>query len=97
VTIYYATQTGTAESFAQQLEREGPDHGFHIRVVDLEDVGTVEDYLTDTAFGNKGQDETARAIVLAATYGEGEPTDNANEMVQLLKEKLTQRESGDES
>lgn len=89
ITIYYATQTGTAESFAQQLEREGADHGFHIRVVDLEDV-KVEDFLKATPFGEDDVDETkqARAILLAATYGEGEPTDNSNEMVQLLKERL---------
>lgn len=68
------------------MEREGPDHGFHIRVVDLEDVQVVDDFLKPTPFGDDTKE--ARAIILAATYGEGEPTDNSNEMVQVLKEKL---------
>ena len=55
-------------------------------MVDLEDV-KVEDFLKATPFGEEGTNE-ARAILLAATYGEGEPTDNSNEMVQILKEKL---------
>lgn len=92
VTIYYATQTGTSESFAQELEREGPDHGFLIRVVDLEDVvgEDVEQFLLPGG-------ATARAIILAATYGEGEPTDNSNEIVQMLKEKMEDESSSSSS
>ena len=44
ISIYYATQTGTAESFAQQLEREGADHGFYVQVVDMEET-TLEEML----------------------------------------------------
>ncbi|KAG7354997.1 NADPH-cytochrome P450 oxidoreductase [Nitzschia inconspicua] len=92
ISIYYATQTGTAESFAQQLEREGPDHGFYIHVVDIEEAqldklkdvspyGTVDDTDLD---GNNNP----RAIILASTYGEGEPTDNATAIVNACKEAL---------
>ena len=38
IRVYYGTQTGTAESFARQLEREGAEHGFLVHVVDLEDI-----------------------------------------------------------
>lgn len=53
----------------------------------MEDVKVVEDFMKATAFGHDKETE-ARAILLAATYGEGEPTDNSNEMVQILKERL---------
>jgi NADPH-ferrihemoprotein reductase len=84
VSVYYATQTGTAESFARTLEREGAKHGFCIHVVDLEDV-QVEDLLQkkDTTSG------TARAVILSATYGEGEAPDNATVFVQSLCEKAS--------
>jgi NADPH-ferrihemoprotein reductase len=84
VSVYYATQTGTAESFARTIEREGAKHGFYIHVVDLEDV-QVEDLLQkkDMTSG------TARAVVLSATYGEGEAPDNATVFVQSLCEKAS--------
>jgi NADPH-ferrihemoprotein reductase len=91
ISIYYATQTGTAESFAQQLEREGADHGFYIHVVDMEET-SLEEMMTLSAYG-PNEDETnnhnhPRAIILASTYGEGEPTDNATVMVNSCKEIL---------
>ena len=70
LTIYYATQTGTAESFARQLEREAPDHGFFAHVVDLEDTA-LENLVDGDAT------ESSKAIFLTATYGEGEAPDNA--------------------
>jgi NADPH-ferrihemoprotein reductase len=93
--VYYATQTGTAESFALQLKREGQDHGFFIHVVDMEET-TLEGFPALTPFGgdddgddNNADDEgPARAIILASTYGEGEPTDNATAMVTACKEAI---------
>ena len=82
MTVYYGSQTGTAESFAQQLEREGPDHGFFVHVIDLEDVA-VEQLLTE----ERQDTGVSKAIFLVATYGEGEPTDNSAEFVQNLKVK----------
>jgi NADPH-ferrihemoprotein reductase len=68
------------------LEREGPDHGFLIKVVDLEDVKELK------SLGPPGSVTTTRIIVLAATYGEGEPTDNSAEMVQILNEELQRQQ-----
>ncbi|CAJ1946001.1 unnamed protein product [Cylindrotheca closterium] len=88
ITIYYATQTGTAESFAQQLEREGVEQGFHIHVEDMDET-CLEQLTAHSAFGDNDDDlGTSRAIILAATYGEGEPTDNSTEMVNEIKESL---------
>jgi NADPH-ferrihemoprotein reductase len=105
ISIYFATQTGTAESFAQQLEREGSDHGFLVRVVDMEDTVRMEDMMTWTAYGGTGGDGSGtgephkdnevaakericRAIILASTYGEGEPTDNSAAFVAEVKQAL---------
>mmetsp|Transcript_14447 Transcript_14447/g.40207 ORF Transcript_14447/g.40207 Transcript_14447/m.40207 type:complete len:731 (+) Transcript_14447:436-2628(+) len=89
LTVYFATQTGTAESFAKELEREAKDHGFLVRVEDAEDIKSPEhmaDRQSRAPFGADSKpDEMPRAIVLAATYGEGEPTDNATELVNQME------------
>jgi len=82
--VYYATQTGTAESFARQLEREGPDHGFFVHVADLED--TELEKLVNANNHNDTSDAT-KAIFLASTYGEGEPPDTAAHFVNILRER----------
>jgi len=68
--IYYGTQTGTAEQFGKQLEREA--NGFYVHVIDLEDVTSL-------------QQLQSPAVFLSATYGEGEPPDNAFSFVEMLK------------
>lgn len=83
ISVYYGTQTGTAESFARQLEREGAEHGFLVHVVDLEDI-----MVDDLVATNKKDSDTgiARALFLTSTYGEGEPTDNTVDFVARLRE-----------
>eukprot|EP00934_Nitzschia_sp_Nitz4_P007819 Nitzschia sp. Nitz4//scaffold176_size46146//23793//25694//NITZ4_007192-RA/size46146-processed-gene-0.34-mRNA-1//-1//CDS//3329539015//7809//frame0 len=93
IIIYFGTQTGTAESFAQQLEREGEDHGFAISVVDMEDTtesGSLSYFMEDSPFGEK-DGSSPRAIFLTSTYGEGDPTDNANALVKLCKKTLEEK------
>jgi NADPH-ferrihemoprotein reductase len=88
ITIYYGSQTGTAETFAQDLEREGEDNGFKIEVVDLEEI--EEDILGKLTNEQKRDDRGKnRALFMMATYGEGEPTDNAVAFIQFLKDSST--------
>lgn len=82
LSVYYGSQTGTSESFAQQIEREGKDKGFFVHVIDLEDV-SVDQVLSE----ERRNDEVSKAIFLVATYGEGEPTDNSAEFLRDLKVK----------
>lgn len=63
--IFFGSQTGTAEGFAQQLANEGKKYGFDAKAYDLED------------FDESEMADTSRALFMMATYGEGEPTDNA--------------------
>ena len=47
--VYFGTQTGTAESFARDLEREGADRGLVVHVVDLEDAVVADADADDNA------------------------------------------------
>jgi NADPH-ferrihemoprotein reductase len=74
--IFYGSQTGTAEDYASRLAKEGSQRfGLKTMVADIEDY----DYETLDTF----PDDKVAFFVLA-TYGEGEPTDNAVEFYQFL-------------
>lgn len=67
MTVLYYSQTGTAEDFAQRMASEGKQYGLHTKVVD------VEEYDTDDFTGDKH----SLVVFCVATYGEGEPPENA--------------------
>lgn len=73
LSIFFGSQTGTAEGFARTLMEEGKEAGFDAKTVDLEEFDP--DTLADSNL----------AIFLMATYGEGEPTDNAAKFARWLK------------
>lgn len=70
--IYFASQTGTAEGFANELSEEAQEMGLHTEVIDF------EEFDPDTFVEHKN------VIIVAATYGEGDPTDNASEFANWL-------------
>ena len=80
--ILWGSQTGTAETFGSTLMREARQKGFKARSVDLEDYDP-EDLCT----------EECPVVLLMATHGEGEPTDNALDFYQYLND--TSREPGE--
>jgi len=74
--IFYGSQTGTAEDYATRLAKEGSSRfGLKTMTADLEDY----DYENLDSFpSNK------IAIFVLATYGEGEPTDNAVDFWEFI-------------
>lgn len=74
--VFYGSQTGTAEDYASRLAKEGSSRfGLKTMVADLEDY----DYENLDTF----PDDKVAMFVLA-TYGEGEPTDNAVDFFEFV-------------
>ncbi|KAI0132505.1 NADPH-cytochrome P450 reductase [Xylariales sp. AK1849] len=86
--VFYGSQTGTAEDYASRLAKEGKSRfGLDTMVADLEDY----DYENlDTI------PEDKVVMFVLATYGEGEPTDNAVDFYEFISgEDVTLSESAD--
>lgn len=74
--IFYGSQTGTAEDYGHKLSKElASKFGLKVMVADFADY----DY---DNFGEISDD--VLVFFLVATYGEGEPTDNALEFFEWL-------------
>ncbi|TVY83604.1 NADPH--cytochrome P450 reductase, partial [Lachnellula suecica] len=74
--VFYGSQTGTAEDYASRLAKEGKSRfGLETMVADLEDY----EYENLDTFP-----EDKIAVFVLATYGEGEPTDNAVDFYEFI-------------
>ncbi|KAF2829323.1 hypothetical protein CC86DRAFT_286511 [Ophiobolus disseminans] len=74
--VFYGSQTGTAEDYASRLSKEGHSRfGLQTMVADLEeyDFENLDNFPDDKL-----------AVFVLATYGEGEPTDNAVEFYEFI-------------
>ncbi|KAF8742283.1 hypothetical protein AX14_005457 [Amanita brunnescens Koide BX004] len=78
IVIFYGSQTGTAEEYAIRLAKEAKSKfGLASLVCDPEEYD----------FENLDQlPENCAAFFVVATYGEGEPTDNAVQLMQSLQD-----------
>lgn len=73
VAILFGSQTGTAEGFAEVLKKLGRKAGFAAHAIDLEEYDAAEQLPKEKL-----------VIFVMATYGEGDPTDNAVEFMKYL-------------
>lgn len=78
IAIFYGSQTGTAEEFAGRLAKDAQRYGLKALVLDPEECDMEE--LT-----RMGEIENSLTIFVMATYGEGDPTDNAQEFYEWLQ------------
>ncbi|EQC33246.1 hypothetical protein SDRG_09229 [Saprolegnia diclina VS20] len=73
--VFFGSQTGTAQSFARTLADTGNEQGhFAVEAIDMED------------FDPTTLHSVAHAIFVVATYGEGDPTDNAIDFMKYLRD-----------
>ena len=72
ILIFFGSQSGTAAKYSNILAEEAENNNFDTKVIDLEEF---ESY--------KFQENIC--IFLMATYGEGDPTDNAKQFYKWLK------------
>ncbi|KAM0755074.1 Fe-S dehydrogenase [Meredithblackwellia eburnea MCA 4105] len=86
IVIFYGSQTGTAEDYGTRIAKEAKArYGLSSLVCDPEDYD----------FENLDQvPEDSLVVFCVATYGEGEPTDNAVGLVDFLKEDGVQFSNG---
>lgn len=76
--VFFGSQSGTAQDFAAKIAKEGYSRfGLKAMVADLEDY----DYETLVNFPDDNL-----AIFILATYGEGDPTDNAISFYEFITE-----------
>uniref|UniRef100_A0A8C7W4C1 NADPH--cytochrome P450 reductase n=1 Tax=Oncorhynchus mykiss TaxID=8022 RepID=A0A8C7W4C1_ONCMY len=79
IVVFYGSQTGTGEEFANRLSKDAQRYGMKGMAADPEEYDMSE--LSRLAeIGN------SLAIFCMATYGEGDPTDNAQDFYDWLQE-----------
>ncbi|XP_076817473.1 NADPH--cytochrome P450 reductase-like [Clavelina lepadiformis] len=83
IAIFYGSQTGTAEEFATRLAKDAQRYGMKALAVDPEECNMEE-------LAELHQIENSLAIFCMATYGEGDPTDNAQDFYDWLQQGDTQ-------
>ena len=76
--VFYGSQTGTAEEFATRLSKDTNRFGLKgmsadPEEYDMEDIPKLKEI------------ENSLVIFCVATYGEGDPTDNAQELFDWLQ------------
>lgn len=79
IVVFFGSQTGTAEEFSARLAKNSRLFGLKTLVTDPEECD-MNDLVGLKEIPN------AIAVFMMATYGEGDPTDNAQEMFDFLQE-----------
>ncbi|XP_018914300.2 NADPH--cytochrome P450 reductase isoform X1 [Bemisia tabaci] len=78
--VFYGSQTGTGEEFAGRIAKEGRNYGMKGMVADPEEYEMVREELV-----NLKEIPNSLAVFCLATYGEGDPTDNAMDFYEWLQ------------
>ncbi len=76
-TIIFATEMGTAEGFANDLYKEATEK-LHLKakILNVSEVNSVQTF-----------NENSLIVIIASTWGEGEPTDDCVDFNKMLKSK----------
>ncbi|XP_056905446.1 P450 (cytochrome) oxidoreductase b isoform X2 [Takifugu flavidus] len=79
IIVFYGSQTGTGEEFANRLSKDAQRYGMKGMAADPEEYDMAE-------LARLSEIENSLAIFCMATYGEGDPTDNAQDFYDWLQE-----------
>ncbi|XP_063060939.1 P450 (cytochrome) oxidoreductase b isoform X1 [Engraulis encrasicolus] len=79
IVVFYGSQTGTAEEFSNRLSKDAQRYGMKGMAADPEEYDMAE-------LSRLCEIENSLAIFCLATYGEGDPTDNAQDFYDWLQE-----------
>ncbi|KAG7226052.1 hypothetical protein INR49_018662 [Caranx melampygus] len=79
IIVFYGSQTGTAEEFANRLSKDAQRYGMKGMAADPEEYDMGE-------LSRLSEIQNSLAIFCMATYGEGDPTDNAQDFYDWLQE-----------
>ncbi|KAG1934715.1 P450 (cytochrome) oxidoreductase b isoform X1 [Pimephales promelas] len=79
IVVFYGSQTGTAEEFSNRLAKDAHRYGMKGMTADPEEYEMGE-------LSRLAEIENSLAIFCMATYGEGDPTDNAQDFYDWLQE-----------
>ncbi|XP_060612712.1 NADPH--cytochrome P450 reductase isoform X1 [Anolis sagrei] len=79
IVVFYGSQTGTAEEFANRLAKDAHRYGMRGMSADPEEYN-----LSD--LNRLPEIDKSLAVFCMATYGEGDPTDNAQDFYDWLQE-----------
>lgn len=79
IVVFYGSQTGTAEEFSNRLAKDAHRYGMKGMAADPEEYDLSE-------LSRMGEIDNSLAIFCLATYGEGDPTDNAQDFYDWLQE-----------
>uniref|UniRef100_A0A671S2F9 NADPH--cytochrome P450 reductase n=1 Tax=Sinocyclocheilus anshuiensis TaxID=1608454 RepID=A0A671S2F9_9TELE len=78
VVVFYGSQTGTAEEFANRLAKDAHRYGMKGMATDPEEYDMSE-------LSRLKEIPNSMAVFCMATYGEGDPTDNAQEFYDWMQ------------
>lgn len=78
VVVFYGSQTGTGEEFANRLSKDAHRYGMKGMAADPEEYDMSE-------LSRLKEIPKSMAVFCMATYGEGDPTDNAQEFYDWLQ------------
>ncbi|KAH1179015.1 NADPH--cytochrome P450 reductase isoform X1 [Mauremys mutica] len=79
IVVFYGSQTGTGEEFANRLSKDAHRYGMRGMSADPEEYD-----LSDLS--RLSEIDNSLAVFCMATYGEGDPTDNAQDFYDWLQE-----------
>ncbi|XP_051540409.1 NADPH--cytochrome P450 reductase-like isoform X3 [Myxocyprinus asiaticus] len=78
IVVFYGSQTGTAEEFANRLAKDAHRYGMKGMAADPEEYDMSE-------LSRLKEIPNSLAVFCMATYGEGDPTDNAQEFYDWMQ------------